>query len=65
MEMLIFILGVIVNVVFWGIFYYAFKGLSKLFSEETAAKIFGISIAIFIGLSVILGIVFTVKEILN
>lgn len=65
MEILIFILGVIVNVVFWGIFYYAFKGLSKLFSEETAAKIFGISIAISIGLSVILGIVFTVKEILN
>lgn len=65
MEILIFILGVIVNVVFWGIFYYAFKGLSKLFSEETAAKIFGISLAILIGLSVILGIIFTVKEILN
>lgn len=65
MEILIFILGIIVNVIFWSIFYYAFKGLSKIFSEETAAKIFGISLAIFIGLSVILGIVFTVKEILN
>lgn len=65
MEVLIFILEVIVNVIFWGIFYYTFKGLSRLFSEETAAKIFGISLAIFIGLSVILGIVFTVKEILN
>lgn len=65
MEVLIFILGVIVNVIFWSIFYYTFKGLSRLFSEETAAKIFGISLVIFIGLSIILGIVLTVKEILN
>lgn len=65
MEILIFILGVIVNVIFWSIFYYTFKGLSRLFSEETAAKIFGISLAILIGLSIILGIIFTVKEILN
>ena len=65
MEVLIFILGVIVTVIFWSIFYYVFKGLSRLFSEETAAKIFGISLVIFIGLSVILGIVFTIKEILN
>lgn len=65
MEVLIFILGVIVTVIFWSIFYYVFKGLSRLFNEETAAKIFGISLVIFIGLSVILGIVFTIKEILN
>ena len=65
MEVLIFILGVIVTVIFWSIFYYVFKGLSRLFNEETAAKIFGISLVIFIGLSVILGIVLTVKEILN
>lgn len=65
MEILIFILGVIVNVIFWSIFYYTFKGLSRLFNEETAAKIFGISLAILIGLSIILGIIFTVKEILN
>lgn len=65
MEILIFILGVIVNVIFWSIFYYTFKGLSRLFSEKTAAKIFGISLAILIGLSIILGIIFTVKEILN
>lgn len=61
----LFILGVIANVIFWGIFYYAFKGLSKLLSEETAAKIFGISLAILIGLSIILGIVLSVKEIVS
>lgn len=64
MELIVFILGVMSTVAFYWLLYLLFKALGVFFGEETGAKIFGIGFIIFAGLSIILGVILSIQELL-
>ena len=65
MTIIIFILSVLASIAFYGLLYIVFKSLISWLGEKTAGSIIGTGFIIFVGISIILGIIFTLIGILS